>query len=1209
MKKQPNQTKRLKCKLTAFKPLVLLTMLGLSTMANAAISPFASVPLHLQAESTSTVGGGVPPNVLLQIDDSGSMQWVTYANTLPGEQYWEKNGATTAFVNDPVYIKHYEVNNGWTRKTAGNDRTGVDSPRIDIAKRALNRVLANDEYMGKANFGVLTLWNNEVGAGAKQGSYQYAQAVANGQREFKMSVAELKDIVDHLNPGGGTPAVERYFDAAVLLEKAMKYRCQKSYVILFSDGDAASYFSQPTVSNNTFKWTTNGTGYFPQVNTSTFKTLLAHQNPRAYALPADMTNYLVSPPTYPSATKLWPPVFTYNRTTGTYNWNLTDASKLNSNLLESWTQHPDILPLAANMFVNDLKTTSSVPNIDAAGKSWDDETDYGGINFKTQNIQTYAVGFGAGLSEIGLRSLNGMSTANGYQSLNASTEKELDEAFAKIFSAINAQNELKIPYSTSSISPTAMMDTTSANVLSGTAAVLLDLKHSASEIRIYKMTSSGGKVPVYTVDSNNYTLPDYSTRRVLFNEGGANNKVSWLNEFVGTNATFGITNNINANEWKEALIPWLMRSRPDAEIAALPNLSQKYRVRGVTDDNLNTRNMGHILSASLEAFGDTQYNRQQYMVTAANDGMVYLFESKNSATNPYELKMNYMPAGMQRESATDTVMKYYKNLASEDYITNTTDNPHQYLLNGDFEVRTTDKGLPNRRMFMSGNMGQAGRGSYSLNLAGKSVNGTSVGINGSDWRSSVPLFETKKEANNLMGYTIGKPGIGRLSTTRTVQFTGSAETAKATMTTDMYNVYYATFVNSGVRHPNEALAGGSTESALYVYSTLGEENVGLASGSSRTSLGHTTGQLLKKLTANATGGGLAQPTLLDVNLDGIVDLAYAGDYKGNMYRFDFREGDPNKWTVNRLFTTKDNRPITSAPAVSYMDDNTYVVVFGTGSDLYQADLKNTDIQTVYGIYDFIGNQVPTATAGVGSLLKQELNKTGGTSNYSIRELTKNPINTQQQKGWYFDLLETGERVTVRPTLLLKTVLLTTTIYSVDATADNTVANKDVCAPDSTTQTTSATSWVLQFRSDTGGRLPSKGEENASHFPYVDLTGENLNSTYADRAESSLHSGIQMTGSGLANLLALVANDTGIGSLNSAYTMSGEVGDGLGSEDIELDPDGQDHQFCFNTATETGQVLVSDSSNTASGGISTSKAAFYEVCSGVSLRRISWREIF
>ncbi|HFB2711645.1 TPA: PilC/PilY family type IV pilus protein, partial [Neisseria gonorrhoeae] len=89
------------------------------------------------------------------------------------------------------------------------------------------------------------------------------------------------------------------------------------------------------------------------------------------------------------------------------------------------------------------------------------------------------------------------------------------------------------------------------------------------------------------------------------------------------------------------------------------------------------------------------------------------------------------------------------------------------------------------------------------------------------------------------------------------------------------NGKYAAFLASG--YAAKDIVSGDNTTALYVYD--------LENGS---------GSLIKKIEVKDGKGGLSSPTLVDKDLDGIVDIAYAGDRGGNMYRFDLSDNDPNK---------------------------------------------------------------------------------------------------------------------------------------------------------------------------------------------------------------------------------------------------------------------------------------------------------------------------
>ncbi|HFC1212464.1 TPA: PilC family type IV pilus tip adhesin, partial [Neisseria gonorrhoeae] len=188
-------------------------------------------------------------------------------------------------------------------------------------------------------------------------------------------------------------------------------------------------------------------------------------------------------------------------------------------------------------------------------------------------------------------------------------------------------------------------------------------------------------------------------------------------------------------------------------------------------------------------------------------------------------------------------------------------------------------------------------------------------------------------------------------------------------------------------------------------------------------LGNGSGSLIKKIEAPGGKGGLSSPTLVDKDLDGIVDIAYAGDRGGNMYRFDLSNSDPNKWSAKAIF--EGTKPITSAPAVSRLADKR-VVIFGTGSDLTEDDVLNTKEQYIYGIFD---DDKPTVNVKVtngtgGGLLEQVLSE----ENKILFLINNKASGGSADKGWVVKLRE-GERVTVKPTVVLRTAFVTIRKYT------------------------------------------------------------------------------------------------------------------------------------------------------------------------------------
>lgn len=442
---------------------------------------------------------------------------------------------------------------------------------------------------------------------------------------------------------------------------------------------------------------------------------------------------------------------------------------------------------------------------------------------------------------------------------------------------------------------------------------------------------------------------------------------------TGKNDTFGIVKeanvNLEADEWKKVLLPWTVRGPGNDDKFKSINrepgkYSQRYRIR----ENGN-RDLGDIVNSPIVAVGG-------YLATAANDGMVHIFKKNGgSDERSYNLKLSYIPGTMPRkdiESKDSTLAKELRTFAEKGYVGD------RYGVDGGFVLRQVEL-RGQKHVFMFGAMGLGGRGAYALDLS--KING--------NYPAAAPLFDVKNGDNNgknrknrvELGYTVGTPQIGKIR-----------------------NGKYAAFLASG--YAAKQIASQENTTALYVYD-----------------LENTLGTPIAKIDVPGGKGGLSSPTLVDKDLDGTVDIAYAGDRGGNMYRFDLSDSNPSKWSVSTIL--EGQRPITSAPAVSRLADKR-VVIFGTGSDLSESDVFNTDEQYIYGIFDDDKANVSVKVKdhmGDG-LLKQNL-----TQENKTLFLTNNKASGgSADKGWVVKLRE-GERVTVKPTVVLRTAFVTIRSYT------------------------------------------------------------------------------------------------------------------------------------------------------------------------------------
>lgn len=513
------------------------------------------------------------------------------------------------------------------------------------------------------------------------------------------------------------------------------------------------------------------------------------------------------------------------------------------------------------------------------------------------------------------------------------------------------------------------------------------------ELKTRTDSARPGRHSLAALDTQNIKSrePNFNSRQTVIrlpggvykiNPGKNGGRVAGINGNDGKNDTFGIFKDRYVtpedDEWSEMLLPWTARyygNDTPFQTSNKPNnqkkYSQKYRIRTKEDDNDKPRDLGDIVNSPIVAVDG-------YLATSANDGMVHLFKRNDTDQRGYELKLSYIPGTMERkdiENQDSTLAKELRTFAEKGYVGD------RYGVDGGFVLRRiTDDQDRQKHFFMFGAMGLGGRGAYALDLT-KIDSSNLTGVSMFDVQNDKNNNNNKNDNNRVeLGYTVGTPQIGKIR-----------------------NGKYAAFLASG--YAAKQIASQENKTALYVYD-----------------LKDTLGTPIAKIEAPGGKGGLSSPTLVDKDLDGIVDIAYAGDRGGNMYRFDLSDNDPTKWSVRAIF--KGDKPITSAPAVSRLKDKR-VVIFGTGSDLTEEDVLNMDEQYIYGIFDDdkAANNVNASRGVLGSgLLEQHLTQENKTLFLNKRS------DGSGSKGWAVKLTG-GRRVTVKPTVVLRTAFVTIRKYT------------------------------------------------------------------------------------------------------------------------------------------------------------------------------------
>jgi type IV pilus assembly protein PilY1 len=204
---------------------------------------------------------------------------------------------------------------------------------------------------------------------------------------------------------------------------------------------------------------------------------------------------------------------------------------------------------------------------------------------------------------------------------------------------------------------------------------------------------------------------------------------------------------------------------------------------------------------------------------------------------------------------------------------------------------------------------------------------------------------------------------------------------------------------------------------------------------------------------------LTRPAVVDLNLDGEVDLLYVGDLEGSLWRIAVN-GSPNpgSWDVSELFSSDSE--ITASPVAAYGPNGSVYVYFGTGSYLTDDDMMTLDENAFVCVYDL---------------------HNGNTNDFrDLTDQTDNIDAIDTDTGWYVTLDQSaGERITEQAVVVAETVIFTSFAPTMDAC----VAGGE--------------SWLYQMAYDTGGlayggdqeapedRITSLGEGIAS-YPVVDL---------------------------------------------------------------------------------------------------------------------------
>lgn len=462
--------------------------------------------------------------------------------------------------------------------------------------------------------------------------------------------------------------------------------------------------------------------------------------------------------------------------------------------------------------------------------------------------------------------------------------------------------------------------------------------------------------------------------------------------------------------------------------------------------------------------GSAYQQRRRMLYFGANDGMLHGIDAGSYSSGTFNTgtgaeKLAYVP---------DAVIANLKNLTSPSYT-------HQYFVDGspkagDAYINSTWKTVL---------LGTTGAGDKAHWPDGSITFGSvfaldvtapdSFGSSNVLWEISTTTSPTASDRTdtpsvagfqNNLGYTLPQPSLVRMSD-------GS----------------WAAIVANGYGSANN-------KAVLYIINAA-------------------TGNLIRSIdtgVGSSTAGsenGLSTPIALDVDNDRITDYIYAGDLKGNLWKFDVTKSDPNQWgvayrsgstpkplyiacTSSSPCASADLQPITAKPQVGKGgagQTGGLMVYFGTGKYFESTDTTTTQTQTFYGIWDRCDKTSSAGcdgrVSGRSSLQRQEITQELAQGGFNLRVTSNCTVNygstalsgavsppcttTANRLGWYMDFIQPassnlppnsdlGERVVSAPILRDGRIIFTTVIPSTDA-----------C-------TFGGTGWLMELGSTSGQRL-------------------------------------------------------------------------------------------------------------------------------------------
>lgn len=1026
----------------------------LALAAGAALSPGAAWALSLAQAPPSTVKPYVRPNVIISVDDSGSMAWkLTGGNS---------NGTGSIIAPNP--------DGTWN----------PNAPRMNILKHALTQVFNDTALLPKEQIRLAwqVMWSNSNSADAK--SVNSASMKENSMRPLTDTHREnFLTFVKKLTPGSNTPSHRMFSQADAYMRRTLGINspwasdpgnqenpilgCRRNYHIMMTDGRWNS--AQSDVTNQAYRddatnrQLPDGTIYGgsnlsdTQLYRDTEPKTLADWAFHSWANPLQDPNDLEGSlefdgeflnglalssnpnkeqiiaaalthedgfgldskgnpaklkrywnPQYNPAT--WPHMVTY--TIGFSNDAITWPGAGTSNAGGTITPPTEAVPFGYD---------GSFPDLVNGERYWP--------KMSTENVRALDLWHAA---------INGRGR---FYAVNKG--EDLEKAFREIIGKISSET-------TAGVGSSAR----SGSNISRSQALRFISSYDPQQSWKGAIRSEVAK----TADGNVTHNPDWgnataTTATKLDALASVNNRLilSWRNDPTGVNSG-GVSfewNNLDPTQQN-----WLQR---DGTLAA--NLqttawgqAQLQYIRGErskegTDFRKRESRQGDILNSYVwytgapsgtiplsgySAFVRDNKNRTPMIYVGGNDGMLHGFSAENG-----EEKIAYVPKG---------VIPTLRYLGHTDF-----DNKHHTFVDG--SPMTGDVNISGAtadwRTLLVGTLGAGGKGYFVLDVTNPGGASDGPSFAATNAAQLVILDQSYSTLDSIVADPTGideKADIGHILASPVRDTT---DEMRASQITRMNNDRWAVVLGNGYNSAN------ARPVLLVQYLDGAKELVRIP----------VTGN------SYANDNGLAAPRLIDIDGDGRTDVVYAGDNMGNMWKFDLTSPNDSNWNVafntQPLFTAEgpagETQPISTPPTVRANDrlkedvtDPTkleavggMMVAFGTGRNIAVGDPQSTDTHTLYSVLDnsrycrattagakhlhllnspgdvsacddganidASAVSVPAVVASRNDLAEQKITDVSDDTAGVIDPVTNlDPSTWVSKKGWYLDLPVEGERI-------------------------------------------------------------------------------------------------------------------------------------------------------------------------------------------------------